>query len=725
MFFTQELLSRRDSGFGLLWLAATLGSKSSFRKLPRRSVVTADIAELCQLIAEPPEPLALRLSSNLMIGVTRVYKVKQDIFLTDVTACFHTLKKAVQELYDTSVTAEQLQMGQPSARPDTVTMVADPSAQFAMDFDHLFAAWEDWSTQKAAASAQVEGEEDFSDDDFDPTNKSQKKGKARARDTPLSIDRARGNAHTLKENHELLLSASFDASFHDDGFGGFGAVGPSSSQFDGGFGFEDNILEGMDVGDVGDIGDELAKELGEGWGAPLEDAGMQDNGPLVDVDIGGPPGPDMNFEFGGDLGPADPPSDISPSGLTSAQRTNQALQGAATQDQPFVRDGSVVVPLSPLRPDDADNQLGEDATEGPVKRKGKRVRLLLDARTELTNEELQKARAHYLQEQAALRKEIAQKKAEKESERILAEMISGVPRGLNAPVLVDFWMENFKLQVEARSGRLHMETEGEPPAKRRRIAEDKDDHGIDPDVPLDMELRDEAQDLNLGPGINEYGMGGDNLEGIYEPDFRLRSSEEPGQARNASRPPSVLGGSHFNLNLQAGTQVSGSQRSGFFPWDHAGVSSSVAGAFDLPGSDRISLGRPPRGSSLSSRGRESPFHPGISGIGLGEDNGPGPLEGDFEFDVGDKSLQGDTQQSDLNVVTLERNSLNFLEYAKMQLNAMPAGTIAVGFDDVVPKATSTPHVAAAAFYHCLALATKKLIRVKQDEAFGPLDITVV
>ena len=52
-------------------LAATLGAKSSFKKLPKRSVLTADISELCKLIAEPPEPLALRLSSNLMIGAAR------------------------------------------------------------------------------------------------------------------------------------------------------------------------------------------------------------------------------------------------------------------------------------------------------------------------------------------------------------------------------------------------------------------------------------------------------------------------------------------------------------------------------------------------------------------------------------------------------------------------------------------------------------------------------
>ena len=52
-------------------LAATLGSKSSFKKLPKRSVLTANITQLCDLIAEPVEPLALRLSSNLMVGVAR------------------------------------------------------------------------------------------------------------------------------------------------------------------------------------------------------------------------------------------------------------------------------------------------------------------------------------------------------------------------------------------------------------------------------------------------------------------------------------------------------------------------------------------------------------------------------------------------------------------------------------------------------------------------------
>jgi hypothetical protein len=42
----------------------------------------------------------------------------------------------------------------------------------------------------------------------------------------------------------------------------------SSSQL-GGFGFDDNIFGGDDLDMGGGIGDELARELGEGWGAPL------------------------------------------------------------------------------------------------------------------------------------------------------------------------------------------------------------------------------------------------------------------------------------------------------------------------------------------------------------------------------------------------------------------------------------------------------------------------
>lgn len=34
---------------------------------------------------------------------------------------------------------------------------------------------------------------------------------------------------------------------------------------------------------------------------------------------------------------------------------------------------------------------------------------------------------------------------------------------VQAPVLVDYWLENFRVHVEARSGALHLEARGELP----------------------------------------------------------------------------------------------------------------------------------------------------------------------------------------------------------------------------------------------------------------------
>lgn len=44
--------------------------------------MTADISQLCRLIATPEEPLALRLSSNLLVGAARWVTVVGDFFAT-------------------------------------------------------------------------------------------------------------------------------------------------------------------------------------------------------------------------------------------------------------------------------------------------------------------------------------------------------------------------------------------------------------------------------------------------------------------------------------------------------------------------------------------------------------------------------------------------------------------------------------------------------------------
>jgi hypothetical protein len=47
-------------------LVATLGSKSSLRRINRKQILDVDVAKACQTIVDPVAPMALRLQSNLL-----------------------------------------------------------------------------------------------------------------------------------------------------------------------------------------------------------------------------------------------------------------------------------------------------------------------------------------------------------------------------------------------------------------------------------------------------------------------------------------------------------------------------------------------------------------------------------------------------------------------------------------------------------------------------------
>ena len=106
-----------------------------------------------------------------------------------------------------------------------------------------------------------------SDDEFDPQSKKPKsKGKQKQNGAPSSIIPEHARAlHTLEEDHKYLLAAAFEGSVSGSCQGGVGFE-PSSSVIDGGFAFDDDVFALPAGADVADIGDELARELGEGWG---------------------------------------------------------------------------------------------------------------------------------------------------------------------------------------------------------------------------------------------------------------------------------------------------------------------------------------------------------------------------------------------------------------------------------------------------------------------------
>ncbi|KAJ4486110.1 Rec8 like protein-domain-containing protein [Lentinula aciculospora] len=773
MFFTPELLARRDSGFGLLWLAATLGSKSTFKKLPKRSVLTADISQLCELIAQPEEPLALRLSSNLMVGVARVYKVKQELFMNDVTNCVSSLKKVVQDIQSTAVQDASLQMQQ-QTRPSAFTIAADPHAMYLLEFDDFVEDWEEFlNLQDDTKRKQAEDNQEY---------KATVLKKARQKNTtakpPPLTEQVRAEMVTLKEHHDHLLSNSFDLSFYGSQRSGFDV---SSSQAEPAFAFTENLLTGIDDGigiDLG-LGDDLVRELGEGWGASPVKNVHQDH---MDVDEPFDPilfenreiGIGSDFMLGGDdievgnqgsgeypasrftfVEPQTPIRRKVTKGKENPAPSSQAppaLQPPATPANSFVhlllsQDEEIRQSESaPL----ADVTASRQNTGKPLKKTHKRTRLLLDARTELTDDELKIARAQYLSEQYHQRREFINKRLERNSGRVVQDLIWGVPNGIEAPALINFWQDNFKVQVEARTGLIHLDMpdveEHELPTKRRKVNTTNNDfEGY-------MQVEDMEQ-----PGFDlitegEMGRGDERnfFDGGWNNDIdvesRLRSSEEPGQARHISKPPSDIG-ANFNFDLGSISRQEGSQRSSLFPWDNAGAgASSSVDAFG-GGSDRISFDRAEvkiRGSSFSRR--ESSLIPsqngstGIRGISpvdiriresqvINEDfvfSGVGPENTQtMNTQTMNTNTQLDSQKSDLNLITLERNSFNFLEYTKMQQQAMPTGSGSISFDVVVPKLTSTRHVAAAAFYHCLVLTTKELLKVHQTDGYEAISLKVL
>ncbi|OJA21506.1 hypothetical protein AZE42_05106 [Rhizopogon vesiculosus] len=683
-----------------------------------------------------------------MVGAARVYKgFKQEIFLSDVTTCFNSLKRVVQEFRSMAASEAQLQMAQPSVRPSTVTLAADPGAVFAMDFDAMVADWDEYLNIGNVKAA----EEGSSDDEYNPKAKKQKgKGKQSAVVPSSTAENARANAHTLNENHDIFLTNSFDASF-----GGSGANMIPSSQNDN-FGFDDTFFGAFDDLDIGEgIGDDLVKELGEGWGGPTLEKQI-DNDMQVDEQIDFEVNDADNLYFEHDV-PADnagafnqnmlslPPSAFAtPQGTqrnpAAALPLSSSLSGNSL-DSPSCPLGVIAAQVEEIEPAAPDDNPG--ASE-PAPKRTKRPRLLLDVRTELTDDELKAARLHYLEEQNAIHRQLARKNFEKGQGRVIDGLLWGVPEYTQE--LVDFWLDHFKAQLDARSPFMIESKDDPPPSKRRKTK-------ISTEISSGVKHTQVRAESSLAPfgadhvGLDDMNMDAGGMEMEMEINFDMgngwgdaddagleldirRSSEEPGQARHASRPPSVLG-DNFGLDI---VQNSFSQRSALFPWDNAGVSSSVSGAVPLGrhSSDKISVDHAEtrmRGSSVSRRGssllsQHCEVFGGAGGFPAIINASPQINDEEFVFNIpaGDSVIE--SQLSDANVETLERNSFNFLEYTKMQYRSLSGSAPFLAFDDIVPQDTSTAHVAAAALYHCLVLSTKDLIQLRQEDAYGRIEIRI-
>ncbi|KAJ3313116.1 Kinesin-like protein kif22 [Boothiomyces sp. JEL0838] len=152
----------------IVWIAATLGSKHSYKKLTKKEVNSVNVEKACEFIVSPPEPLALRLTSNLLIAdinhVVSNFKrkllnlQKKDLNITTTTAREDAI--TIPEPAATLLTVEEIFKVPQALKPKTPnhssfltldrTLLSSSQNEFG-SFSHEFASIGSFSVDMCSA----------------------------------------------------------------------------------------------------------------------------------------------------------------------------------------------------------------------------------------------------------------------------------------------------------------------------------------------------------------------------------------------------------------------------------------------------------------------------------------------------------------------------------------------------------------------------------------------
>lgn len=257
---------------------------------------------------------------------------------------------------------------------------------------------------------------------------------------------------------------------------------------------------------------------------------------------------------------------------------------------------------------------------------------------------------------------------------------------------------------------------------------------------------------------------------------RTRQDEEPPASRKRSRGESssdeIARGQQDNAGLQyddddmpiinddtieqgreAPTPLDDRHLSSLFPWNQSAGSRQPTDAHVTS----ASFGGGPQFNLISRRGSRltsasplvgrGPVVPDIDTDGIqfggGSDIGMGgTLTGEEEFELFGPAAQVDTQtavQTQWQRAALGAESANFLTFLQTAIDDADIARAdaaagdeedetlegSVDFETILPPETNSQIVAAQALLHVLALGTKGLIQVAQEEHFGPINMRVV
>ncbi|OBT90135.1 hypothetical protein VE02_00937 [Pseudogymnoascus sp. 03VT05] len=121
MFYSHEILTSRKYGVATVWLVGTLGPTSTALKVKRKQILGVDVRKACETIIQPEAPMALRLQSSLLYGVSRVYNQQCGYVLQDAQTAQNNMRALLKVMKNNAI---DLNAG--AVRRDQLMLMDDP-----------------------------------------------------------------------------------------------------------------------------------------------------------------------------------------------------------------------------------------------------------------------------------------------------------------------------------------------------------------------------------------------------------------------------------------------------------------------------------------------------------------------------------------------------------------------------------------------------------------------
>ncbi|WVF67260.1 hypothetical protein IAT40_002008 [Kwoniella sp. CBS 6097] len=712
MFFSDDLLTSKKGTFGIVWLMATLGPRN--KKITRKQLTAVDLAKTCDLIAQPPEPLALRLSGALLVGVARVYNQNYEIFYSDVSNFHSNLRRSIATDFTTMGTGSggttSLDLpGGGKSRLDQITF-SNRESDFddAMDFNLSHIDWNDpfasrskrrhssaLSSQDPQSSQQDEEDEE-DEEDSEEEEEIEEDGVIMGRD---------GRRKRFPSSPFAATKTRMSIHHPSDRISPANAFGVPVADFEG----EVDLGLNFDM-DNGVGNDSFSGPSGRGFQLPVDGDG---DVPMFDAGAG---------LYEGDLRVgASRQATPGPEGPPSPGRAADSSPFKSTSGKGRGRGGSEAGSI-----ENVDEALG-----GSKKKVKKLKKAPLDDAIELTEEQDREARRKYRQTMDQERN-LAKLKATEKKVELRADMLVNSAGGLHFfdPVMSAIF-DNFT--------KMDFKWEAEVAARKK---------GEDFQLPKGAEEVDmpQAGDFDpFGPGAGQAGDVAFGNEVFQEYDIPIHEVS----ASVSRRPGSVGPELEFARRVSQGNQAP-------LPWEER-AREMTPGASGFPegfdsdfsgASLRLSVmtpqelklrGRSHTGSrtGLTESARRQRYRSGSLISDRADDDplllAPGndqelPQEEDYELSMPPLAASQQARLDELPppfkpemLATLEIQCREFVTY--LEKKTITLGTDVLSFEDLAPEDPPvSKRVAATGFYNVLTLATKKILAVKQEEAWGSIEV---